>query len=251
MRKITMICLLLVTMHGVAQEEMETDRPDQTECSSVIEPGTVQVETGAIYTKNEHDRQERYNYPTTLIRIGFVKAMELRLIAGEWQRERCFDSSAAAGGFQPVKIGMKVKVCGEKGVRPQTVLIAHLGLPFGDKRSVRPNVVTPEFRFSMSHKLSPALSLGYNLGMEWDAETPYPSCIYTLTTGAELTEKLRAYVEIYGNTTYAAYPECLVDGGFTYLLRKNLQMDASAGYGLNQHSDTYFLSVGLSFRLPQ
>ena len=42
--------------------------------------------------------------------------------------------------------------------------------------------------------------------------------------------------------------EHYMDGGFTFLLHNNLQLDFRAGFGLNEQSDDYFAGTGLIFR---
>lgn len=45
-------------------------------------------------------------------------------------------------------------------------------------------------------------------------------------------------------------PSNSFDGGFTYLLRDDLQVDASAGVGLSDDADDWFVGLGLSLRFP-
>jgi len=244
-------CLFLVISPVFAQEPMETDRPDQTECSSVVPVHSLQIETGIVYTRNGKV-QERYNYPTTLLRLGLLPSAELRIIAGEWQSEHLrMKDSTGTKGFQPVEIGSKIAVCEEKGIRPQTAFIGHLAFVPGDRETKNRQAVVPNFRFSMSHSITETFSLGYNLGMEWEPFGAYPVYVYTATLGASLNEKVYAYAEVFGDLAYAAYPGCQADGGFSYQPQKNLQLDVSAGIGLNDHSDDLYLSLGFSWRLPR
>jgi hypothetical protein len=241
----------MLTSAALAQEPMETDRPDQTECSSVVPLHSLQIETGIVYTRNGKVR-ERYNYPTTLFRLGILPSAELRIIAGEWQAEnpRLKDSTSTKG-FQPIEIGTKIAVCEEKGICPQTAFIGHLAFVPGDKETKKRQAVVPDFRFSMSHSITEIVSFGYNLGMQWEPFEAYPVYVYTATLGASLNEKVYAYAEVFGDLAYSAYPGCQADGGFSYQPLKNLQFDVSAGLGLNDYSDGLYLSLGLSWRLPR
>jgi hypothetical protein len=124
-----------------------------------------------------------------------------------------------------------------------------LVLPFGDKLIADKNKIVPDFRFSMSHTLSEKLSLGYNIGMEWESNTDFPIYVYTATVGAVLGPRIGAYVETFGNFAYSSLPESYADGGFTFNMFPDLQLDASGGVGLNEFSNDYFISAGLSFRL--
>jgi hypothetical protein len=100
----------------------------------------------------------------------------------------------------------------------------------------------------MQHTLSDRFVLAYNLGTEWDGETPEPTFIYTLTTGCSITEKLGSYLEIYGFLPQNQQADHRVDGGFTYLVTNNVMMDASGGIGLSPNAPNYFISFGMSYR---
>jgi hypothetical protein len=43
-------------------------------------------------------------------------------------------------------------------------------------------------------------------------------------------------------------PQPFFDTGMTFKVTPNLQLDASAGLGLNRHADEYFAGIGLSVR---
>jgi hypothetical protein len=101
----------------------------------------------------------------------------------------------------------------------------------------------------MQHGLSDRVSLGYNLGAEWDGETADPIFIYTLTTGFSLTEKIGAYTELYGFAPQHARADHRADLGFTFLLKQNMMFDISGGFGLSPNAPDYYFSVGYSIRL--
>ncbi len=175
---------------------METDRPDQTECSSVLKPGQLQLETGVLYL-GDHEKQQdvrsaSFNYATTLLRIGVFKSAELRLELGQYEKTRFITSLAdsSSEGFSPFVIGTKLALCEENGMVPQIALLGHLELPFGNKKLITKNEVYPSFRFSCSHTLTSKLSLGYNLGMEWKSSSYQPDYIYTITLGASVMERM-------------------------------------------------------------
>ena len=74
---------------------------------------------------------------------------------------------------------------------------------------------------------------GFNLGVKQETQTDevrkqsLSSFFYTLATGFGLTDRLGAFVELYGDLGLdSAAPDThSFDGGFTYLLRANLQLD--------------------------
>jgi hypothetical protein len=65
-----------------------------------------------------------------------------------------------------------------------------------------------------------------------------------------LSDRLGTFVEYYGIYPDARGSDCAhyADGGFAYLITDDVQFDVSAGVGLNEQADDYFVSVGFSFR---
>lgn len=253
MKHLIFLCFFPVVGFGQSLPELETDRPDQTECSAIVPSGSIQVETGMVLSKDKTILSEVFqqNYATTLIRIGVLKSCELRLIAGEYEKtkESRVHQLIVTEGMKPVEFGLKLKICDEKGIIPRTAFIGHLELPLADK-NYRAKGVMPSFRFSMSHTLNKRFDVGYNLGIEWNEDFEHPDYIYTFTVATSLTENWGAYVETFGSITEHHYPNSNVDGGFIFALLPNWQLDLSAGAGLNQQSTDCFLSMGISFRLP-
>ena len=65
-----------------------------------------------------------------------------------------------------------------------------------------------------------------------------------------LTSRLSAFVE-YFSTIRASGEEDEhgMDGGFTYLLSDDLQIDLSAGAGLNRATPDFFVGFGIAWRI--
>ena len=228
--------------------EIETDRPDQTECSSVIPTKSIQLETGIVH---ESDAGNHTFYaPTSLIRIGVFSGMEFRIIAGEYYIEKMTSDSVMHinEGFSPFSIGTKIFLCKEKKLRPQASLLFHLN---HDNSQFLIEKIFSDFRFSMSHTLTDRLDLGYNLGGEWNRQENTFVYIYTLTTAFAISEKLGSYIEIFGDAEKGELPHHQFDGGITFLPRKNLQLDCSAGVAMNKNAPDIFISAGFSWRIPK
>ena len=268
--------IFCVALPGAAQEpdipeELVTDRPDQTESPVLIAPGHVQIETGAVYTK---DAERSMDYLSTLIRVGLAKRLELRLGSAGWSRG---DGDNGSPNFGDAEIGAKVRLWDESGLRPEAALLFGTSVPIGAD-AVSSNALDPAFRFSLAHTLTERLSLGYNAGVAWEttqeeprrqvrlsATAPQFSIVeveagehtlarfeYTAALGIGITDRLGAFVEIFGDAPLNAHGDAAhsVDGGFTYLIRPNVQFDISGGVGLNDAADDWFIGMGLSFRLP-
>ncbi len=243
--------------------ELVTDRPDQTESSVVVPPGYVQVETGWSLSRNQKGgiRTNTHTFPGTLFRIGALDRMELRLGYGGvlWEQTQAAGQSTDTSGSGDMGIGAKIYFWEEQGWIPETALLAGVSLPVG-KEQFSSGRADPTFRFSLSHTLSDRLSFGYNLGATWESTLDESNdrdtlslFNYTAVLGIGLTERAGLFVEAFGDIPFNAQggPRNSLDGGFTYLIRDNLQIDGFAGVGLSDSADDWFVGLGFTARLPR
>jgi Putative MetA-pathway of phenol degradation len=240
-----LILLFLMSFKYVqAQTTIQTDRPDQTECPFITPIGYLQAENGFTY-ENIDKNNTSITLPTILWKYGVNKNFEFRLIT-EANSIKSFGNKVS--GLVPTIIGFKVSVSEEKGLIPATGFIGHLAIPNAASAKFKASYYAPSFRFNMQHTLSNKFSLAYNLGAEWDGETPEPTFIYTLTSGMSITEKLGAYIELYGFAPQNQSADHRADGGFTYLITNDVMIDISGGFGVTKQSPDNYFAFGFSYR---
>jgi hypothetical protein len=240
--------LLLLCWQLTAQERIDTDRPDQTESSAIVPKGWFQAEIGFQIDKEGKNRQ--WLHPSALWKYGLAKWIELRLITEMTTLDL---PGSIAGryketGFLPLQFGVKVKLFEEKGIIPQTSLIMHNSFSSIASEKFRDNKWAPNFRFVMSNDISRNISLGYNLGAEWDGETTKPRWLYTFAPALNVGEKWRVYVESYGYWGSGHAPDHNLAGGIIYFLTPDVQFDLSPSFGLTEAAVDRYITVGLSFR---
>ena len=68
---------------------------------------------------------------------------------------------------------------------------------------------------------------------------------YSLAVGFTINDKWGFYIEPYGEWLNFQSIASNLDGGFTYLLQQNIQLDISYGLGLNYHM--HYTSLGFSW----
>lgn len=242
--------LFLFGSLGVAAQEMpeiDTDRPDRTESSTVLPVATVQFEAG-LHTEGTH-WETTNTLPAALVRYGMLEWLELRAIVEYWTYDNTgmtfippLPESGATFG-----IGTKIQLARENGALPEIALLAHLmkSTEELDSGSSSPN---PEFRFSMGHSLPLDFALGYNLGGEWNAAREKLIGVYTLAVGFPIAGSFGGYVELFGD--YDEEISSSFDAGVTFVPRNNLQIDLSGGTGLTDGTPDHYLGIGLSYRYP-
>lgn len=240
-KKVVLITLLLPV--SVAAQELSTDRPDQTEAPFVVPFRTIQIECGFLHRNEKSGKSTEL--PSILWRLSLSEIMEMRIITthlknrtGEWKEN----------GITPVEIGFKIKVCDEKGIRPQIGFIHHLVLHRIASENFKANNYATNFRFAVQHNLSDKVNLSYNAGMEWEPYRSTGNFVYTLTSSFGMTDKLSVYVEIFGTIPEQESNIHSFDGGMAFLLFPNLQLDVSAGADFKNPSENYFISSGISWR---
>jgi len=242
---LSLICLLINSIIYAQKDPIQADRPDQTETPAIVPKGMFQAEIGFTFQKNDATHKSN-SLPSVLWKYGISQNFELRLIT-EFISENNFDQKT--DGFTPILIGMKVRICEEKGIIPKTSLIGHIDLPNASSSRYKNDFVAPKFRFTMQHTLSDKFSLGYNLGYEWDGTTPEATFVYTLTSGYSINEKLGCYAEIFGFAPEKDNAEHSIDGGFTYLISNDCMVDLSSGIGITNNAPDYYFALGCSFRI--
>ncbi|MDZ4713035.1 MAG: transporter [bacterium] len=256
MKKLLLFVFVLTSAKLVAQDnDIITDRPDQTESSSIVPKGSVQFEAGLVYEKTYSDSIisfKNYSMPSVLIRYGISKNVEARF-GIELLKERKESSTDAINtkGISPVMLGTKIKMFEEKKLLPEMSFIAGFIIPFEGEGSFHQKYISPEFRFVMSHTLKERMTLSYNLGGEWNGDTPQATGIYTLALGFSASDNIGIFLESYGFLTQDESSDHRLDAGLTYLILQNLQLDLSSGFGISNISPEYFLAAGISLRLPE
>ena len=260
---LTILLVLIYSVNILAQDDIKkdygtisTDRPDQTEASNLVPKNFLQVETGAFYESLEVNsyKNKATTFNTTLLRYGLLDNLELRLgfdfteITSEFNGRKL---DGKINGFSPMLLGVKLGITEEKGLLPEIAFIGHINVPFLASNDFKTKSTGTDFRFSLSHTLNEQSSLGYNLGMAWDGEITTAIYLYTIAYGYSFTDKIGAYLELYGDSYEDSNFEHLWNAGFTYLLNDNVQLDISGGTGITKDIQDLFLSAGISFRIPE
>ena len=237
-------------------QDLITDRPDQTESSETVQPGSVQLEIGMTHA--EKDDFEVDAIGETLVRIGLFPKLELRLgFDGFIDASLDLGSrSAEDDGTGDSGIGIKWKLAEEKGKRPQIAMICQTSLPTGDDEFTSDNE-EPAARLTFAHTLNEKWGVAYNLGVagvtEVDGNGEHTLSVwqYTLTAGVGLSERLSAFFEVFGDVPLSAPggPANSFDCGLTWLLSPVMQLDLAAGTGLSEAADDWFVTCGFSVRL--
>lgn len=261
------------TLVGQDPGPLVTDRPDQTESAQSMAAGLFQLEVGWTYTLEREDARvvRSHAVPGALVRIGLGSGLEVRVGFAGWitRHEEVTDPLAdplpgpsadpSPDGAGDADLGLKWEFPPPWGEGTRLALLGGFTLPIG-RAGVGSERVDPSVRIAASNDLGDQVSLGYNVGFRWETiETVRESLdtqadlLYTVALGLGLSDRVGAFLESFGFFGLAGgRPDRhSMDGGLTVLLSDALQLDTSAGVGINEAAEDWFVAAGASVRFPR
>jgi len=227
------------------------NRPGFTNGSATIAPGDALAENGIAQARAPASAGggTTLDLPETNLRVGMTPALEADVSLPDY-----FQVHGGDHGFADGAIGVKYRFYQSKDGNT--------------KASAAPSVSLPTHTVFSSGHFDPTLLLGVQTasGSRWSLASNLvlsnPTVnipdqgtrrIFTTTVSGSvaytLTPKLSVYVDSYDVVPREGPPSPVADGGFSYLVNKNLQLDAEIYAGLGGTAPVRILAGGISFRL--
>jgi Putative MetA-pathway of phenol degradation len=234
-------------------EAINTDRPSFSNSSVTVPKDVFQIESGWIQQAAQNVSGTRMQLTQTpvLLRFGFMDHLEARLGTDgyTWQKT----GSDRTEGLGDSSLGFKWHHKDQRGAAPAIASLMTVVFPSGN-REIRGRGVRPVYELPLDWTLSPALSFTVMPGVAWnatDAGRHYAAPLTSALANYGWTAKFQTFVEWAGQQF--AEPRLggtvlTADGGATYLLTRNIQIDGAIGWGLNRFSPNVFSTAGLSLR---
>lgn len=237
-----LICCLI---YGDYYAQIITDRPSNTESSTTVGNGDLQIESGFLiqFQEEEAESVTQIVAPINSFRFGLTKGIELRVI-GQFESQKTNELSVQ--GISDMQLGTKIQILKKEGCGTKVAFLSHLIIPTGSKDLTNQLFGTIN-KIIVSHALSNTLGLAYNVGYKYVGKGD-GDLLYTLILGLRVNEKTSLFVEPYGQVSNLEEIELNFDVGLAYLIQDNLQFDFYFGSGVSHRMN--FMSVGLSWLLP-
>ena len=225
-------------------QQIQTDRPNETESPNVVNQHHLQAESGFSFEKE--DEEKTFNVPELILRYGIFKNAELRVESAfkttqEENKDQC--------GIEPVAIGFKYHLLDNKDAVPDLGIIGRVTIPWLADNAYQQQKYSPEIRLLAQHELSKSAHLGYNLGVHWLSDALESEYIYTLSADYSLSKKIKFVAETYGFAQSHHHAQNSADIALLYLVNDDFQLDFITGSGIMHSYSQKFIEIGLSFRI--
>lgn len=223
--------------------EMTVDRPGFAETPYTVSRGVFQLEIGFDYFNRYNS--SLYNLPTALLRAGINKKYEVRLAL---QQSRDNGRGNAEMGIAPISLGIKRHVVQQNRKIPEIDILANAIIPIFNSPLFSKNWGY-EFLLLFENDFYPNSAINYNVGFTWDKT--YGQSVFTTNFCYNYLPSPRTglFIEYFGFMPGTQPAEHGLDGGITYLLWRNLQMDFSVGISRVATNQNIFVSSGFSIRI--
>lgn len=245
-----LVPVVLAAQRPAPPGPIDTDRPDFTDGTATVPRGFGQLELGYTRVTGRRDGDTRREQTqAALLRLGVARRFELRIaqdfvtvtpnVAGVRDRR----------GFDDLGLGTKIFLAEQRGAAPALSVEAGAQLPTG-RRDVAAHKFLPMAALLLGWEGAGRWSLGVEVAGE---RIPDDHLQFDLSTSLQYaaTRRVQFYGEWY---TFQPMPpneglgEHYANAGILVLLSSNVQVDASAGVGLNHAASKSYAGFGFAFR---
>ena len=232
-----------------AQKEAEftADRPGASTGPAVVGHKVIQLEQGVQYDGD--GGAGIFTFSNTLLRYGLFPNMELRL-SGDG-----FICQNTNGGveqwfpaFSGLSVGTKIKCFDGVGAIPAVSVLADFSIPNTATKGYEVDNLTPSLYLLFENPVNDWLSIGYNVGAEWDGTLPTPTTFAALCLGFSATDNLGCFVESYNYFNKLGSAYCM-DFGLNWQVSRKVQLDIAANIDLTNPSQCWAISCGVTWQI--
>lgn len=222
------VCCLMLHAQTLAQQPLNSDRPDQSDGVATVPEKMIQIENGVTAAK-----ETLLN--NLMIRYGIGKTTEARILIDAGHE-------AGRGGLKPVTISLKQQLLVQRGILPAITLVGYITPGELASPDYKGESLAVEVKLAFENQLSERFSVGYNLG----AAEGFTRLTLSGGLAYMASEKLSGFLE-YFSFFSEEEDEHNVDLGVLYLITPVLQADLAFGQAIFDNQDRYFSTLGISY----
>jgi hypothetical protein len=239
---------------------LATDRPDRTESARSIPAGWVQVEANVVAWSRDREAggaTRDLGVAQLNLKVGLLPDVDLQLVTEVWSRQTVHGPDgallASASGQGLVMGRLKVNLWGNDGGRTALAIMPFVGAVRQDAtpgvrvgRHAAAGIIVP-----FSADLGGDWSLGAQLELDLANDVPdawRSTWVQSITVGRPIAGPLSGFVELFHASGGGVPRELTADGGLTYGVTDDLQLDAGVNVGLTRGADDVNPFLGLAVR---
>ena len=231
---------------------ISTDRPGQATSTDIVPLGTLQAEGGAQYQPSTDNRTPDVSIPQLVLRWAPLTWLELRLGSNfSFFTDRITGSGAAT--TIDLTVATKMQLIEQRGAVPTVGTLVELDTPIASTGEAT-NDFDPSLTLLAAWDLTSAWSVDANVAFAGpsrgvnDVERVFQlNPIVSLSWSP--TEPLGLFAEWYSLVKGDDEPtQQSADGGVTWVVTDDFQVDIAAGLGLNGAAPDFYVGAGFAWR---
>lgn len=232
---------MLLGAAALMSDTLVPDRPGFSTGTYTVQPEKFNIELGYNYMESEE------TFPLIVLRTGITDKLEFDLMYDGVYVRRSNETNKIEWSSDLI-VGMKYRL--HESVLYNFTFMALTTLPVGDGRAVSSKNVVPLLALLWDYSISNEISLfGTLQGSTYYDNKRVFDLQPAMGISLAINEKFGCYIEHYSIIPLSSLPEKehVIDGGITYLVGEDMQLDINAGLGLNSVSND-FVGFGVSFQ---
>lgn len=244
---------------GESEDVINPDRPGIADGSTVVGGRRFQIELGIQHEyRSDTGSSEHTWFVPTLIRYGLNDRWELRVETNGYIFDRLYQPGSGitrTDGYAPISVGVKHHWQDSKGPDQPSLGAIFRVFPPSGSGAFHSDITSFDMRLAADWDFAPNWSLNPNVGFgryEDGNGQMITAGLFAMT----LTRVVNKRIQVFGDIALQSPEQAtdarmatIADGGITYLLDKDSQLDAGAGAGVSGHTPPHpFWSVGYSRR---
>lgn len=223
------IVLFFMVTQSLAQvENINTDRPDQSDGVYTLTKNKFQLEEGITMA-------EKYFVNNLMLRYGITRVTEIRLLA---------DAGKVGDlkGLLPLTMSVKQKIMEQKKWLPALTFVGYVSFQKLATKEFRGNKIPYELKLAFENELNEKFTISYNAGVTDEFKT----FNYTFNIGYSPLSNISVFAEYFAATTKDD-TEHNADAGILLLLHPKFQIDVACGHSIADKENRFYTTFGLSY----
>lgn len=227
LRLFLLLCLTATRL--VAQDEnINTDRPDQSDGVYTLTKKYFQVEEGITLGKNLFTNNLMFRY-------GLTTSTEIRLLSDAGKVDD-------GNGFLPFAISVKQKIIKQKNWIPAITAVGYMSYGKFASKDFLTNKISYELKLAFENEVNQNFTISYNAGFTDDFKT----FNYTFNLGYSPIEKISLFTEYFASVNSSVQHNA--DAGVLVLLHPKLQVDIACGHSIADSDNRFYTTFGISYK---